>query len=113
MFLGIEECHADQFRIFREEFGGCGVGSFVDFGNEGKCAARLQNAANFLEVSGQVRPEVVCFHGSDDVEGVVRERQLRNGCLPYLDAAGLNPACVCSLGEGDAFLRIVDPYTLP
>ena len=68
----------------------------------------LEDADNFVQVSGQLRPEVVCFYGSDEVEGVVRERQLRNGGLPYFDTAGLHPVCICSLGESDAFLGIVD-----
>jgi len=52
--------------------------------------------------------EVVCCCGSDDVEGVVWEWQLRNRGLPYFDAAGLHPACICSLAENDAFFGIVD-----
>jgi hypothetical protein len=54
-----------------------------------------------VHVSGQVRPEVVCFHGSDDVEGVVPERQLRDRGLPYFDAVGQNP-------EGCPFLIFID-----
>jgi len=65
-----------------------------------------------VQVSGQVSPEVVCFYGSDDVEGVVWEWQLRNGGLPYFDAAGLNPVCIWSLGESDAFFGIVDTVHL-
>ena len=48
------------------------------------------------------------FHGSDDVEGAVRERQLRDGGLPYFDPVVLDPACICSLGESDAFFGVVD-----
>ena len=48
------------------------------------------------------------FHGSDDVEGAVRERQLRDGGLPYFDPVVLDPACICSIGESDAFFGVVD-----
>ena len=108
MLLGSEECHTDKLRVFFEEFSGGRVGSFVDFGNEDECAASLEDAEDFAQVSGQVRPEVVRFHGSDDVEGVIRKRQPGDGGLPYFDPARLDPACICSLGESDAFFGIVN-----
>jgi len=55
MLLGSEECHTNKFRVLFEEFSGGRVGSFIDFGNEDKCAASLEGAVDFL----QVRPEVV------------------------------------------------------
>jgi hypothetical protein len=54
MLLGSEERHTDKFRVFFEEFSGGRVGSFVDFGNQDKCTASLEDAQDFVQVSGQV-----------------------------------------------------------
>jgi hypothetical protein len=63
MLLRSKDGHARQLAVFFEEFGGCGIGPPIDFGNEEEAAAGLQDAQDPARASRQVGPKIVRFHG--------------------------------------------------
>ncbi len=81
--------------------------SFISLRDQDESAARLQNPEDFARVGGQVGPEVVYFHGRDEIKDVVRKGQLRHRALPDLDPAFIDPARIDFLGYGDTLIGIV------
>src|SRR5580698_3632906 len=66
-----------------------------------------------MHVSRQVGPPKVRLHGGHEIEHSILKRKLRHRGLSNLDAAHFEPACIGSLGYGNALLRIIDTVDLP
>ena len=108
MLIHTQEHHPCSRGEFFRQPGNPGDRPLVDFRNDDERAAGLADAEDLARVAGQIRPPEMSFHGRHQVEHAVRERQLRNGAKPYLDAAESDPARIRSPGRGDALLGIID-----
>lgn len=108
MLIHTQEHHACSRGVFFGQLGNSGDRSFIDFRNDDEAAAWLGDAEHFARVAGQIRPPEVSFHGGDEIERAVRKRQLRNRAVADLHAAEIDPACIRSLGRGDALVGIID-----
>jgi hypothetical protein len=62
----------------------------VTLGDDSDATARFQHSMNFVQRSLQIGPVVDRFHSGDYVECVRRERQIRNGAVPYIDTSRCN-----------------------
>ncbi len=113
MLINAQERHASSRGVFFGELCSHGVLSFIDFRNEDERAAGLQDSEDFAYVTGQVGPPEVGFHGRDKIEHAVRERQLRHGAVPDLNAAEIYPSGIRSFCCGDALVGIIDAVDFP
>ena len=108
MLIHTQEHHASSRGELFGQLGNLGDRTLIDFRNDDERAAGLGDAEDFAHVAGQIRPPEMSFHGGNEVELAVRERQLRNRTEPYLDAAEIDRARIGSLGCCDALLGIID-----
>jgi hypothetical protein len=76
MLIDGEERHARARGVFFGELCSGGTRSFIDFRNEDERAVGLEDSEDFADITGQVRPPEMCFHGSDEIEHVIRKRRL-------------------------------------
>jgi hypothetical protein len=93
MFVDAEEPHAGSRDVFFGELGSGGVRPFVDFGDDDELAAGLEDSKDFAHVSGQVGSPEVGFDGGDEIERVVRKRELRDRAGANFDSPEFYPAC--------------------
>jgi hypothetical protein len=71
MLIGSEESPTGDMAVFLRHGRRGGAGAFVDFRDEDEASAGFEDAEDFVDVAGEVRPEEVRLDGSSAVEGGV------------------------------------------
>src|SRR5262249_62174696 len=61
----------------------------------------------FANAAGKARPPDVLFYRRNQIESVLRKRQLRDRAFPNLDSALLDPFSIGFAGHGDALLGMI------
>jgi hypothetical protein len=94
MLVNTEEFHSRLWGVFFAEPGHSCIRTFICFGDDDKRGLRTRKTSR---MSGQqVGPPEVGFYGRHQIEGVLRERQVRDRAFANLDAGLLDPFSVRS-----------------